>query len=84
LKINFIIGRMKRRLAESSLCRVERSCGCGRVIEVHLGAVTLRFDRASLGTLQRTLTDALGALDREREDATLALDVKVGRHLGQA
>ncbi|MCB9602569.1 MAG: hypothetical protein H6720_19800 [Sandaracinus sp.] len=75
---------MKRRLAESSLCRVERSCGCGRVIEVHLGAVTLRFDRRSLATLARTLSDALHALDREHEEAALALDVQARGPIGQA
>lgn len=75
---------MKRRLAESSLVRVERSCGCGRVLEVHLGAVTLRFDRASLSTLQRTLAEALVALDREQEDAALALDVRARGPVGQA
>jgi hypothetical protein len=84
LKINFIIGRMKKRLAESSLVRVERSCGCGRVIEVHLGAVTLRFDHGSLASLHRTLGEALGALTREREDAALALDVNPRGPIGQA
>lgn len=78
------MSQRRRLLAESSFCRVERHCGCGRVLEVHLGALTLRFDPGSLRALQRTLSDALDALDREVEEGALLLDVQHAPPRGQA
>ncbi len=69
----------RRLLASGSVARVERCRGCARTLMVHVGPVSLRFDAKALRSLHRTLGDALGALDAEREDGQLALATAWGR-----
>lgn len=63
-------------LARNSFCRIDQLCGCGRVIEVSVGAFSLRFDAGSLRKLGNTINEALSKLERESEEAALLLDVK--------
>ncbi|MFW6067213.1 MAG: hypothetical protein ACOC97_02665 [Myxococcota bacterium] len=64
-----------RLLARGPLGHVDMACGCGRVLRVHIGPVSLRFDRDGLAALHRTLGEALETLARERRDTELALDL---------
>ncbi|MFW5925903.1 MAG: hypothetical protein ACOCV4_07030 [Myxococcota bacterium] len=64
-----------RLLARGPIGHVDTACGCGRILRVHVGPVSLRFDRDGLAALHRVLGDALQTLDRERQDTALALDL---------
>lgn len=64
-----------RVLARGPVGEVDTACGCGRVVRIHVGPVTLRFDREGLAALHQTLGNALATLARERHDTELALDV---------
>lgn len=61
----------RRVLARSGFCRIEQSCGCGRVLELFVGPITLRFDAGSLQQVRDTIDAALRRLEREREDTRL-------------
>jgi hypothetical protein len=52
----------RRRLAQGDLAAVD-ACGCG-MLQVHIGALTLRLAPCALEELASTLNDAVAAHDR--------------------
>jgi len=56
----------RTRLAESGLARVD-ACECG-LIQIHIGAITLRMEPAALDQFVSTLEQALRAQAKRRFD----------------
>lgn len=72
-------GCPRTRLAEGALAAVD-TCECG-MLQLHIGALTLRMAPCALSELVGTLTEAVEAhAARIAESGGLSTDPKVSRH----